>query len=166
MFSIRPAFVLILAALGLFWWAGAANRPAQTPKTARAETTSHQAEGKLAALSPAEASETEAVDEAGSNNLSRVTALDQALKRLDQFPADEKRAALRFAQSIAPQFPETGVRAEARSAKEITLLVDLNRMPEARALVREFIQVHPDSRYRPLVQGVTGIHPRPTGPSP
>jgi hypothetical protein len=44
----------------------------------------------------------------------------------------------------------------------ITLLVDLGEMEEARARTRRFIELHPESRYRPLVQGVTGIHPRPT----
>jgi hypothetical protein len=46
----------------------------------------------------------------------------------------------------------------------ITLLVDLGRMDEARARVDRFLEAYPNSRYRPLVQGKTGIHPRPSGP--
>jgi hypothetical protein len=48
---------------------------------------------------------------------------------------------------------------------QITLLVDLGQMAEARQLARRFIVAHPQSRYRAVVQGVTGIHPRPSGPA-
>ncbi len=58
-----------------------------------------------------------------------------------------------------------GPEAEARHAMGITLLVDLGQIEEARALTRRFIVEHPESVYRPLVQGVTGIHPRPSGPN-
>ncbi len=93
-----------------------------------------------------------------------IAQLNNSLRTLEQIAATDKQKALDYAQDTAELFPETGVQAEARSAKEITLLVELDRMSEARQLVHKFIKTHPDSRYRPLVQGVTGIHPRPTGP--
>jgi hypothetical protein len=46
----------------------------------------------------------------------------------------------------------------------ITLLVDLGRMDEARERALAFIKAYPKSSYRPLIQGKTGIHPRPYGP--
>ncbi len=95
-----------------------------------------------------------------------IAQLNDSLRTLEQLSATDKQKALAHARETAEIFPKTGVQAEARSAKEITLLVELNRMSEARQLVYEFIKTHPDSRYRPLVQGVTGIHPRPTGPRP
>jgi hypothetical protein len=61
-------------------------------------------------------------------------------------------------------YPGFGANAEARRAMIITLLVDLGRMDEARQRVSRYIEAYPDSRYLPLVEGKTGIHPRPSGP--
>lgn len=55
----------------------------------------------------------------------------------------------------------TGRSGEAREAMIVTLLVELDRMPEARERTRRFLAEHPESSYRTLVQGMTGIHPRP-----
>lgn len=88
---------------------------------------------------------------------------EEFLRRLDELNASDKSRALAWAREGADWV--TGVAAEAREAMIITLLVDLNRMGEARASVREFIAAHPDSPYRPLVQGVTGVHPRPGPPA-
>lgn len=78
----------------------------------------------------------------------------------------DKPAALVLAEKGEQWYPPVGRLAEARRAMRITLLVDLDRMAEARALTREFIERHPESPYRRLVQGATGIHPRPSGPRP
>ncbi len=90
---------------------------------------------------------------------------NEMLRELVRLEESDKKQALAYARATQDRFAKEGVHAEARSAKEITLLVDLGQMEEARALVRDFLQLHPSSRYRPLVSGVTGIHPRPTGPT-
>lgn len=86
---------------------------------------------------------------------------------LDQLSAlhhTDKQAALTWAEKGEEWYSDVGRYAEARRAMRVTLLVDLNRMDEARAFTREFIAKYPDSPYRRLVSGVTGIHPRPSGP--
>lgn len=88
------------------------------------------------------------------------------LEQLTELNRTDKQAALTLAEKGDHWYASTGKLAEARRAMRITLLVDLDRMPEARALTREFIARYPDSPYRRLVQGVTGIHPRPSGPRP
>jgi hypothetical protein len=88
------------------------------------------------------------------------------LRTLDELNRTDKRRALELVRKGDDWYSSSGVNAEARQAMGITLLVDLGRMDEARARTRRFIAEHPTSRYRPLVQGVTGIHPRPTGPGP
>jgi len=90
---------------------------------------------------------------------------DDYLRTLDQLNQTDKRRALELVQKGDDWYASSGVRAEAREAMGITLLVDLGEMEEARARTRRFIAKHPQSTYRPLVQGVTGIHPRPTGPA-
>jgi len=89
---------------------------------------------------------------------------EQYLRTLDQLNRTDKRRALELVQKGDDWYSSSGVNAEAREAMRITLLVDLGEMDEARARTRRFIAEHPTSQYRPLVQGVTGIHPRPTGP--
>jgi hypothetical protein len=78
----------------------------------------------------------------------------------------DKPRALALARQGDDWYPSTGESAEARKAVAITLLVDLGNMEEARRETRAFIARYPGSSYRPLVQGVTGIHPRPSGPRP
>jgi hypothetical protein len=89
---------------------------------------------------------------------------DDYLRALDQLNGIDKRRALQLVQKGDEWYSSSGVKAEARKAMGITLLVDLGEMDEARARTRRFIAEHPKSVYRPLVQGVTGIHPRPSGP--
>jgi hypothetical protein len=98
---------------------------------------------------------------------------------LDSKPADEnaylhavwelhdtdKPRALELVRKGDAWYSNHGVAAEARKAMAITLLVELGQMEPARAEVRRFITAYPDSRYLPMVEGVTGIHPRPTGPN-
>jgi hypothetical protein len=78
----------------------------------------------------------------------------------------DKPRALAFARQGDAWYPSSGDNAQARKAMAITLLVDLGNMEEARRETRAFIAAYPGSSYRPLVQGVTGIHPRPHGPRP
>ena len=89
---------------------------------------------------------------------------DDYLRKLEMLAQSDKPAALAYARQGEDWYGDNGVRAEARCAMAITLLVDLDRMKDARREVRQFIQTYPESRYRPLVQGVTGIHPRPGAP--
>jgi hypothetical protein len=90
---------------------------------------------------------------------------DDYLRELERLNAVDKSAALELVERGSQWYPNSSVRQEAREAMGITLLVDLGRIDEARERVRRFIAEHPRSRYRPLVQGKTGVHPRPTGPA-
>lgn len=87
-------------------------------------------------------------------------------QELARLQAVDKPRALAFARQGDAWYPATGENAEARKAMVVTLLVDLGNMEEARRETRAFIAAYPQSSYRPLVQGVTGIHPRPHGPRP
>jgi len=90
---------------------------------------------------------------------------DDYLRTLERLGHSDKSRALELVEKGEGWYPGAGEKAQARRALGITLLVDLGNMAEARARTERFIVEYPDSRYRPLVQGVTGIHPRPTGPS-
>jgi hypothetical protein len=86
------------------------------------------------------------------------------MRELSRLARTDKPAALSLAKRGDEWYSDTGDTAEARKAMVVTLLVDLGSMEEARVLTRRFIAAYPSSPYRPLVQGVTGIHPRPHGP--
>lgn len=86
------------------------------------------------------------------------------LEQLTALNHTDKQAALTWAEKGEEWYSDVGRNAEARRAMRVTLLVDLNRMDEARTFTREFIAQYPTSRYRRLISGVTGIHPRPSGP--
>jgi Fe-S cluster biosynthesis and repair protein YggX len=86
------------------------------------------------------------------------------LEQLSELNHTDKQAALTLAEKGEQWYSDVGRYAEARRAMRVTLLVDLKRMDEARALTRDFIAQYPDSSYSRLVRGVTGIHPRPSGP--
>jgi hypothetical protein len=87
---------------------------------------------------------------------------EQLLRELEPLSVTDKPLALSLALAADARLSPDGVMAEARRALIVTLMVDTERMPEARERAREFIRRYPQSRYRPLVQGTTGIHPRPT----
>jgi len=89
---------------------------------------------------------------------------DDYLRELARLNRTDKRQALELVRQGDGWYSASGARAEARQAMGVTLLVDLGEMAEARARARRFLAEHPESSYRPLVQGVTGIHPRPSGP--
>lgn len=85
----------------------------------------------------------------------------RVLRELEPLAVTDKARALALALEADGKLPPSGIFAEARRALIVSLLVDLQRMPEARQRAREFSRSFADSRYLPLVQGVTGIHPRP-----
>jgi hypothetical protein len=87
------------------------------------------------------------------------------MRELARLAQTDKPRALSFAKEGDEWYANSGDTAEARKAMVVTLLVDLGDMEEARELTRRFIAAFPRSPYRPIVQGVTGIHPRPHGPS-
>jgi hypothetical protein len=87
------------------------------------------------------------------------------MRELMHLESTDKEAALALARKGEAWYSSSGKAAEARKAMIVTLLADLNRMDEARALARGFMAAFPGSEYLPLVQGATGIHPRPHGPS-
>jgi hypothetical protein len=88
---------------------------------------------------------------------------DEALLRqLEPLAVTDKPRALELALAADRRLPEGGVMAEARRALIVTLLVDTQRMAEARSRAREFFRLYATSRYVPLLRGVTGLHSRPT----
>ncbi len=87
------------------------------------------------------------------------------LAQLEELNQTDKPRALDWARRGDHWYGNAGAFAEARQAMQVTLLVDLGRMDEARIEAKTFIAAHPESRYRPLVQGATGIHPRPGRPT-
>lgn len=89
---------------------------------------------------------------------------EEALREVAQLNVTDKPRALALALGADAAYPSTGVYAEARRAMIITLLVDLDRMEEARQRVYPYLDAYPGSPYIPLVEGKTGIHPRPQGP--
>jgi len=86
------------------------------------------------------------------------------VRELSRLHATDEAAALDYAKKGDAWYASTGPLAEARKAMTVTLLVDLGNMDEARRMTRAFIAAFPNSPYLPLVEGVTGIHPRPHGP--
>lgn len=97
---------------------------------------------------------------------SPATNEEEAMREVARLNVTDKPRALALALSADDTSPRTGVYAEARRAMIITLLVDLGRMEEARQRVYRYIEAYPSSPYLPLVEGKTGIHPRPQGPRP
>ncbi|HEY5961409.1 MAG TPA: hypothetical protein VIV60_32850, partial [Polyangiaceae bacterium] len=73
----------------------------------------------------------------------------------------EPSRALELALAGDRWYSDRGRPAEARRAMIVSLLVDTGNMSEARVWTRRFIEQYPESSYRPMVQGKTGIHPRP-----
>lgn len=90
-----------------------------------------------------------------------VEPAEQLLRELEPLAVFDKPAALARALAADAQLPAQGVMAEARRALIVTLMVDTQRISEARTRAREFIGQYPESRYLPLVKGLTGVHPRP-----
>ncbi len=87
------------------------------------------------------------------------------MRQVARLNATDKPRALALALLADDTYPGVGVNAEARRAMIITLLVDLDRMEEARQRVHRYLEEYPNSRYVPLVEGKTGVDPRPQGPA-
>jgi hypothetical protein len=85
-------------------------------------------------------------------------------RELERLMVVDKAQALEWLERSDAQLPQTGRFAEARQATRITLLVGQGRMREAREHTYKFLAEHPQSEYRHLVSGQTGIHPRPGAP--
>jgi hypothetical protein len=102
---------------------------------------------------------------ASAGALDRPATEDEFMRELMQLESTDKEAALALARKGEGWYSSSGKPAEARKAMIVTLLADLNRMDEARTLARAFMAAFPGSEYLPLVQGATGIHPRPHGPN-
>ncbi|MBN2196409.1 MAG: hypothetical protein JW751_26595 [Polyangiaceae bacterium] len=77
---------------------------------------------------------------------------DDYLRELTRLNRTDKRRALDLVRQGEQWYSARGVRAEARQAMGITLLVDVGEMEEARTWTRRSIATHPTSSYRPLVQ--------------
>lgn len=87
---------------------------------------------------------------------------EDLLRQLEPLAVSDKPRALDLALAADRQLPEHGIMAEARRALIVTLLVDAQRMSEARVRARDFLRGYATSRYAPLVRGVTGLHSRPS----
>jgi len=164
---LRKAWLLSAAVCAALFgvWALArapARHPAGTPNTDAAPVVAADPEQSRAALAPLP---TTATVLAATAPDPAATSENQFLRAVWNTSASDKSRALALALAGDARYSQTGTLAEARKALIITLLVDLGRMDEARAKVRQFIGNYPNSEYRPLVQGVTGIHPRPWGPN-
>jgi hypothetical protein len=131
--------------------------------TLRAATLETIASARASGSSAREA-DAEPAPNGAAGNAERPATEDDYLRRLTELDRTDKAAALAYAIRGDDWYDRTGRRAEARKARIVTLLVDLGRMEEARAATRAFLVAYPDSEYRPMVQGVTGIHPRPGRP--
>jgi len=101
---------------------------------------------------------------AGMRGASKPDTEEAYWHELSRLHSVDKAGALAFAKKGDDWYSGTGDSAEARKAMAITLLVDLGKMDEARRETQAFISAFPASAYLPLVEGVTGIHPRPHGP--
>ncbi len=97
--------------------------------------------------------------------LERPATEAEYFRRLEELRKSAPEDALAWLGHGDEWYGAEGEQAEARTAMRVTVLVDLGRMSEARAVTRRFIVEHPESPYRRLVQGMTGIHPRPGPPA-
>lgn len=136
--------------------ATSAPRPIATSLPPIDETTSGTAKASSPVPAPASAQ--------APGELAKPDTEDAFLRELERLHMTDKPRALAFAKKGEEWYASTGRPAEARKAMIVTLLVELGDMEEARNLTRRFIDAYPESEYRPLVQGLTGIHPRPHGP--
>ncbi|HYP88265.1 MAG TPA: hypothetical protein VEQ59_08925 [Polyangiaceae bacterium] len=149
------ALALGVAALLLLWRMARPEPPlnAPAPSPTKAQTAGE--------VTPAATGRVSAPAPSGSGSPRELDA-EALLRNLEPLAVTDKPRALQLALDADSKLSRSGVMAEARRALIVTLLVDVNRMSEARARARAFTAEYPDSRYLPLVQGVTGVHPRPS----
>jgi hypothetical protein len=99
-----------------------------------------------------------------SNHAPSVRPADDSehLRELQRLRSADPDLALARALDEDARRPDTGGVAEARRALIVTLLVDEGDLQAARERARDYTKRYPESRYLPLVQGLTGVHPRPS----
>ncbi|HVW27003.1 MAG TPA: hypothetical protein VHC69_16675 [Polyangiaceae bacterium] len=161
--TLALALVVFAVAVVFLLWRDE-KRPVTERKTVVANEASASAPQPPALPMPSAAAALP-VASASSTAQGRPSNEDAYMHELMQLESTDKEAALALAQKGDDWYPSTGRPAEARKAMIVTLLADLNRMDEARSLARAFMAAFPRSEYLPLVQGATGIHPRPHGPN-
>jgi hypothetical protein len=159
------ALVSSAIVLGLFLWLRESRRSLPTNASSVSEQkpvmNAPPAASELPALVPGAA---ESRGRRTDTSVSSPPAEEDFWHDLSLLNRTDKPRALVLAERGEGWYSDHGPAAEARRAMIVTLLVDLGQMDEARARARAFIQAYPQSAYRPLVQGKTGIHPRPYGP--
>ena len=105
-------------------------------------------------------------DPSDQQTFSRPESERRYWQELESLEKRDKEKALAYAIAGEKWYGDEGKPAQARRAKIVTLLVDTGDMEQARERTRRFLERYPDSPYRPLVQGMTGIYPRPGAPPP
>jgi|GEM_PF-1664701 len=171
--ALVGALALVLAAGAYSVWPHASRIPGPHTEAATARSAAPpQAEPTPArrsrAAAPAPSPQPDRAPFAAAANLGFEQPASPELywQELERLEREDQARALAYALAGDEWYPDVGRPAEARRAKIVTLLVDLHRMSEARERTQKFIEAYPSSPYRHLVQGVTGIHPRPGRPQP
>ncbi len=158
----RKSLVSLLAcAAGLLAWRLWPEK-APPPAEIAIARTSHRAASEPVAATPIASTLVPIAAAVDTSAAPELLDEQASLRVLASLSVSDKPRALELAFEADAKLPPEGVLAEARRALIVTLLVDTGRMAEARIRARKFIAEYPTSRYLPLVQGVTGIHPRPT----
>lgn len=165
----KGGWLLGAALIGLgAWWFSTSSRSSveRAVSTSQARPTSSPAAQSSPApsLGPSEPTAHGAPQVRGAHLPARPASPELYWQELETIERTDKQRALQYALAGEQWYPDEGKPAEARRAKIVTLLVALGRMPEARERTRAFLEQYPNSPYRRLVQGVTGIHPRPGAP--
>ncbi len=153
------AWLLGVVAIAGLWGLRREAPPPSTPDRASAREPEPLSSEPVASAAPLPPAPTQSPPEPGAPR-----SEEELARELSRLNATDKPRALALALATDDTYPSTGVYAEARRAMIITLLVDLNRFDEARERVYPFLKAYPESPYVPLVEGKTGIHPRPMGP--
>jgi hypothetical protein len=157
--------MVVVATLGMFLLAHDEKKPASREHPRLVENEADAVAPPPPLPTPEPAASVARVTAATSSAPARPSSEDAFMHDLMRLESTDKEAALALARKGEDWYPSTGKPAEARKAMIVTLLADLDRMDEARSFARAFMAAFPRSEYLPLVQGVTGIHPRPHGPN-
>jgi hypothetical protein len=157
--------VLALAVVGVAVWLWGPLRATSVLQSTPAPGSIEEAALPVAAIPPAPPVTSAPGASRGQPETGAPSGEEDSLAEIARLNATDKPRALALALSADDAYPSAGADAEARRAMIITLLVDLGRMEEARQRVYRYIEAYPDSPYLPLVEGKTGIHPRPMGPT-
>ncbi len=170
---VVPLGLVIPLGAALLYWSSDGEAPRTLPSielnpppAISTQSPSRNAAAEVSAMAPVpSASSTQDVPAAPVvEEFQRPSSEEQYWAELERLQVSDKQRALDYALAGEDWYDETGKPAEARRAMIVTLLVDLGRMDEARERTYRFIEQYPKSPYRRLVQGATGIHPRPGRP--